>query len=89
VRVSWSNQPAPFPMPNAAPPPRTAATRVTATRGPTRTELTVAAPIDGSRGGWLEKDRLDRRKFQGLTTSPLTQPWPKHFEHLKSLVLSS
>src|SRR4051812_43856652 len=45
VRVSEPNQPAPFPMPNAAPPPRTAATRVTAARGPARIRLTVAAAL--------------------------------------------
>src|SRR5215210_5584802 len=42
VRVFPSNQPAPFPMPKAAPPPRTAATRVTAATGPNRIRLTVA-----------------------------------------------
>ena len=36
VRVRWPTQPAPFPMPNAAPPPRTAATTVTAARLPAR-----------------------------------------------------
>jgi hypothetical protein len=38
VRVSPSNQPAPFPIANAKPPPRTAATRVTAASCPARTE---------------------------------------------------
>src|SRR4029077_7317076 len=49
VFVPSSSQPVPFPMPKAAPQPRTAATTVTTARAESRIGLTVATVLRGVR----------------------------------------
>src|SRR3954452_22679806 len=52
VRLFWSNQAAPLPMPNAAPPPRTAATRIRAASGPARTKSLYRRVLVGNVFPW-------------------------------------